>query len=263
MPGENKFNELVELISTLRSENGCPWDRKQTHDSLKRNLIEECYEVLEAIEQNDTEGLIEELGDLLLQIMLHAQITSETNDLSINNVVEGLINKMIRRHPHVFGNVLAESAEEVEQNWEQLKAEEKKSNSKTELGLINIPTDLPALHYAQILQDRAVKLGFDWEDISGVLEKIQEEALEIVGAEDQDSIEEEIGDLFFTLVNLSRRMNVHADSSLRIANIKFKVRFELMVNLAVKDGHEFSKLTLIKQDSYWDKAKMILKAGLK
>jgi uncharacterized protein YabN with tetrapyrrole methylase and pyrophosphatase domain len=106
-------------------------------------------------------------------------------------------------------------------------------------------------------------LGFDWEDISGVLKKIQEEALEIVGAEDQDSIEEEIGDLFFTLVNLSRRMNVHADSSLRIANIKFKVRFELMVNLAVKDGHEFSKLTLIKQDSYWDKAKMILKAGLK
>ncbi|HCG90897.1 MAG TPA: hypothetical protein DEZ08_03550, partial [Dehalococcoidia bacterium] len=113
MPGENKFNELVELISTLRSENGCPWDRKQTHDSLKRNLIEECYEVLETIEQNDTEGLIEELGDLLLQIMLHAQITSETNDLSINNVVEGLINKMVRRHPHVFGNVLAESAEEV------------------------------------------------------------------------------------------------------------------------------------------------------
>ena len=171
----HNFSELVELISTLRSENGCPWDRKQTHESLKRNLIEECYEVLESIENKDTQGIIEELGDVLLQIMFHAQIISEKEDFSITDVIDGLMDKMIRRHPHVFGDASADSAEQVEQNWEALKAKEKAGNESEEI--FNIPANLPSLHYAQILQDRAVKQGFDWEDISGVLDKLQEDCL--------------------------------------------------------------------------------------
>lgn len=256
---KDKFGELVDLIAVLRSENGCPWDRKQTHDSLKRNLIEECYEVLESIENKDVTGIIEELGDLLLQIMFHAQIISETEPLSIVDVVQGLINKMVRRHPHVFGNESADSVEEVEQNWESLKAKEKQEGKVTD-SIFNIPPDLPSLHYAQILQDRAVKQGFDWDDISGVLDKIQEEAIEVTGAESHEEKEDEIGDLIFTLVNLSRRLDVHADSALRSANIKFKLRFELMVKLAIQDGLDFQSLPLDVQDRYWDKAKIILRA---
>lgn len=255
----NKFDELVDLIATLRSENGCPWDREQTHESLKRNLIEECYEVLEAIENKDTKGIVEELGDVLLQIMLHAQILSETEAVSIDDVIQGLSDKMIRRHPHVFGNESADSAEEVKQNWEVLKANEKRGEKPTE-NIFNIPSDLPSLHYAQILQDRAVKQGFDWDDVSGVLDKIQEEAREVTEAESYEEKEDEIGDLIFTLVNLSRRLDVHADSALRSANIKFKLRFELMVKLATEDGLEFQDLPLEVQDKYWDKAKVILRS---
>ena len=255
----NKFDELVDLIATLRSENGCPWDREQTHQSLKRNLIEECYEVLEAIENKDTKGIVEELGDVLLQIMLHAQILSETEAVSIDDVIQGLSDKMIRRHPHVFGDESADSAEEVKQNWEVLKANEKRGQKPTE-NIFNIPSDLPSLHYAQILQDRAVKQGFDWDDVSGVLDKIQEEAREVTEAESYEEKEDEIGDLIFTLVNLSRRLDVHADSALRSANIKFKLRFELMVKLATEDGLEFQDLPLEIQDKYWDKAKVILRS---
>ena len=255
----NKFDELVDLIATLRSENGCPWDREQTHESLKRNLIEECYEVLEAIENKDTKGIVEELGDVLLQIMLHAQILSETEAVSIEDVIQGLSDKMIRRHPHVFGNESADSAEEVKQNWEVLKANEQRGQKPTE-NIFNIPSDLPSLHYAQILQDRAVKQGFDWDDVSGVLDKIQEEAREVTEAESYEEKEDEIGDLIFTLVNLSRRLDVHADSALRSANIKFKLRFELMVKLATEDGLEFQDLPLEVQDKYWDKAKVILRS---
>tara|TARA_B100001559_G_scaffold97716_1_gene81766 strand:- start:2106 stop:2888 length:783 start_codon:yes stop_codon:yes gene_type:complete len=255
----NKFDELVDLIATLRSENGCPWDREQTHESLKRNLIEECYEVLEAIENKDTKGIVEELGDVLLQIMLHAQILSETEAVSIDDVIQGLSDKMIRRHPHVFGDESADSAEEVKQNWEVLKANEKRGQKPTE-NIFNIPSDLPSLHYAQILQDRAVKQGFDWDDVSGVLDKIQEEAREVTEAESYEEKEDEIGDLIFTLVNLSRRLDVHADSALRSANIKFKLRFELMVKLATEDGLEFQDLSLEVQDKYWDKAKVILRS---
>jgi len=255
----NKFDELVDLIATLRSENGCPWDREQTHESLKRNLIEECYEVLEAIENKDTKGIVEELGDVLLQIMLHAQILSETEAVSIDDVIQGLSDKMIRRHPHVFGNESADSAEEVKQNWEVLKANEQRGQKPTE-NIFNIPSDLPSLHYAQILQDRAVKQGFDWDDVSGVLDKIQEEAREVTEAESYEEKEDEIGDLIFTLVNLSRRLDVHADSALRSANIKFKLRFELMVKLATEDGLEFQDLPLEVQDKYWDKAKVILRS---
>ena len=255
----NKFDELVDLIATLRSENGCPWDREQTHQSLKRNLIEECYEVLEAIENKDTKGIVEELGDVLLQIMLHAQILSETEAVSIDDVIQGLSDKMIRRHPHVFGDESADSAEEVKQNWEVLKANEQRGQKPTE-NIFNIPSDLPSLHYAQILQDRAVKQGFDWDDVSGVLDKIQEEAREVTEAESYEEKEDEIGDLIFTLVNLSRRLDVHADSALRSANIKFKLRFELMVKLATEDGLEFQDLPLEVQDKYWDKAKVILRS---
>ena len=255
----NKFDELVDLIATLRSENGCPWDREQTHESLKRNLIEECYEVLEAIENKDTKGIVEELGDVLLQIMLHAQILSETEAVSIDDVIQGLSDKMIRRHPHVFGDESADSAEEVKQNWEVLKANEKRGQKPTD-NIFNIPSDLPSLHYAQILQDRAVKQGFDWDDVSGVLDKIQEEAREVTEAESYEEKEDEIGDLIFTLVNLSRRLDVHADSALRSANIKFKLRFELMVKLATEDGLEFQDLSLEVQDKYWDKAKVILRS---
>lgn len=255
----NKFDELVDLIATLRSENGCPWDREQTHQSLKRNLIEECYEVLEAIENKDTKGIVEELGDVLLQIMLHAQILSETEAVSIDDVIQGLSDKMIRRHPHVFGDESADSAEEVKQNWEVLKANEKRGQKPTD-NIFNIPSDLPSLHYAQILQDRAVKQGFDWDDVSGVLDKIQEEAREVTEAESYEEKEDEIGDLIFTLVNLSRRLDVHADSALRSANIKFKLRFELMVKLATEDGLEFQDLPLEVQDKYWDKAKVILRS---
>ena len=255
----NKFDELVDLIATLRSENGCPWDREQTHESLKRNLIEECYEVLEAIENKDTKGIVEELGDVLLQIMLHAQILSETEAVSIDDVIQGLSDKMIRRHPHVFGDESADSAEEVKQNWEVLKANEKRVQKPTD-NIFNIPSDLPSLHYAQILQDRAVKQGFDWDDVSGVLDKIQEEAREVTEAESYEEKEDEIGDLIFTLVNLSRRLDVHADSALRSANIKFKLRFELMVKLATEDGLEFQDLPLEVQDKYWDKAKVILRS---
>ena len=215
--------------------------------------------MLEAIENKDTKGIVEELGDVLLQIMLHAQILSETEAVSIDDVIQGLSDKMIRRHPHVFGDESADSAEEVKQNWEVLKANEKRGQKPTE-NIFNIPSDLPSLHYAQILQDRAVKQGFDWDDVSGVLDKIQEEAREVTEAESYEEKEDEIGDLIFTLVNLSRRLDVHADSALRSANIKFKLRFELMVKLATEDGLEFQDLPLEVQDKYWDKAKVILRS---
>ena len=172
----HNFSELVELISTLRSENGCPWDRKQTHESLKRNLIEECYEVLESIENKDTQGIIEELGDVLLQIMFHAQIISEKEDFSITDVIDGLMDKMIRRHPHVFGDASADSAEQVEQNWEALKAEERRANNLHE---IDVATALPALMRAGKIGKRAARMGFDWPESSGVLHKMQEELDEI------------------------------------------------------------------------------------
>ncbi len=243
---------LQELAAHLRSPEGCPWDRKQTHRSLRSCLLEETYEVLEALDEEDSGQLKSELGDLLLQIVLHAQLAAEAGEFTMEELVAGIVEKLVRRHPHVFGDVSVSGAEEVMVNWEEIKRGEREHTQ----GLLDsVPRDLPALARAEAIQRKVVRVGFDWPDLSGVLDKVAEEIGELREAEGQEMKEKELGDLLFALVNLARWMKIDAESALRETNLRFARRFGRMEALCDQKGERLGDLPLEEQDRLWEQAK--------
>lgn len=258
-PEGTAFETFHEIVAHLRAPDGCPWDREQTHQSLRTHLLEESYEALEAIDAGDFASMREEFGDLLLQIVLHAQIASEEGQFTMTEVVKGIHDKIVRRHPHVFGDLELKDVGGVLQNWERLKEEERKERGeerrKKNKGLLDgVPLSLPALTQAQEYQDRAARVGFDWPEIEGVLDKIREEIQEIKQAE-KEEIAAELGDLFFALVNLARWRKVDAESALRETNQKFKKRFGYVEQGAKKQGRSLSDMSLEEMDALWNEAK--------
>lgn len=251
------FESLVEVIATLRGENGCPWDREQTHKSLKSTLIEETYETVEAIDSGDPSKLKEELGDLLLNVMLQAQIAVENKDFSIYDVIQTLTEKLIRRHPHVFGNVEVDNADDVVKNWEAIKSQEAGYEDRKSV-LDGIPNALPALLRAQKIQKRVARVGFDWDNIADVIDKVDEELGEVKESlkdSDVDAIENEIGDLLFSIVNLCRFLDLQAEETLRRTNRKFINRFKRMETVLEKQGKNISDQTLAELDEIWEEVK--------
>ena len=253
----DRFETLVDIISRLRGPDGCPWDRKQTHSSLRENLLEECYEVLDALDRRDGSALCEELGDLLLQIVLHTQIASETGDFDIGDVINSISTKLIRRHPHVFDSVEVAGVGDVLTNWEELK---RKERGKCSSMLDGIPKQLPALTYGQSLQKRVARVGFDWESDEGVIDKLAEEVTELGQAHSQEEKEAEFGDIVFTLANIARRMGIDLESTLRETNSRFYRRFAYMEDLCRRRNLDFAGLSLAEKDRLWEEAKSALNA---
>lgn len=253
---DQAFRELIALLERLRGPDGCPWDKEQTHESLKRYLLEESYEVLEAIDQQATAKLPEELGDVLLQIVFHAQIASEAGEFTIDDVLESLRDKLVRRHPHVFGDTKVKDAREVETNWEKLKRGEREKDASL---LGRVPPSTPALAYSQLIQDRASSAGFDWESVDGVLEKVVEELQEIREAPSRERRAEEFGDLLLALVNVGRWMGIHGEDALRQANLRFSRRFMEMERRAGQLGLSFPGLPLDQKEVLWREAKNSLR----
>src|SRR5499425_2204486 len=250
-----KFEKLVQIMATLRGPNGCPWDKQQDFNSLKPMLVEEVYEVLEAIDNEDFDGLAEELGDLLLHVIFHAHLGKEAGEFDMTTVIEKISGKLVRRHPHVFGNESASTPEEVIKNWEAIKAQEKaeklKNRTPEERSLLEgIPSKLPAIHEAHQISSRAARVGFDWPDIEGVLEKLQEEIAELREAisgpveSRQSRLEDEIGDLLFVMVNIARVLKIDSESALKRANRKFKTRFQYMENELARQGKNLEQTSL-------------------
>jgi tetrapyrrole methylase family protein/MazG family protein len=247
----NSFYTLVDIIASLRGPQGCPWDREQTHPSLKPNLIEECYEVVEAIDQGNGEKLREELGDLLMHIVLHSQIAAEQGDFNINDVLQGISAKLIHRHPHVFGEEKIEDIRMVVESWEELK---RKERGKASL-LSSLPKVMPALAYSQAMQRRAARVGFDWRNIDDVIEKLVEEINEFRQATNHKEKIEEFGDLLFSLANVARWLDIELEDALRSTNEKFYQRFCYMEGVCQQKGLSLSKLPLEEQDKLWEEAK--------
>jgi tetrapyrrole methylase family protein/MazG family protein len=257
---------LPWLVARLRAPDGCPWDREQDHLSLRKFLIEETYEVYDALEKGSTPALAEELGDLLLQIVLHAEYAAEEGVFDLTDVYRQVVTKIVRRHPHVFGDVVAESAAEVIRNWEQLKAGERAARSGTsgESGagdrlvpqsFAGLSKSLPALAYAQEMQERAASLGYDWPSIEGVLDKVTEEAREVIAASDEHQRREEFGDLLMVLVNLARKTDIDAEAALRAASAKFAARFASVERQAAARDVELRALSMEELDELWQMAK--------
>ncbi|MDQ2681651.1 MAG: nucleoside triphosphate pyrophosphohydrolase [Candidatus Eremiobacteraeota bacterium] len=252
----HSWDDLIEIMARLRSS--CPWDREQTHRTLVPYLIEETFEVVEAIEDNDASGLCEELGDLLLQIVFHSQLGSETGKFTVADVIDALSNKMIRRHPHVFGDAVIEDTEAQWKNWEQLKSQEA-TGQKRKSRLEGIPKHLGALQRGQRMQEKASRVGFDWPDPQQILEKLTEELTELAEARrekhDDAHVREELGDVFFTIVNLSRALGIDAEAAMREANEKFFRRFSFMERHAAQSGASLNDLTLPELEDLWKLAK--------
>lgn len=254
------IDDLISIIALLRTPQGCPWDREQTHDSIKKNFIEETYEVIEAINKHSVEGLREELGDVLMQIALHCQMESECNNFDFNDVCNELCQKLIVRHPHVFGNVKAENTQEALQSWDCVKQQTKGYKSRYQ-SMVSVPVELPALMRAQKVQEKASKAGFDWRDKDGAVSKINEEINELLNAVEhniQSEIEDEFGDLLFSCVNVSRFLNVDSEEALKKATDKFISRFQIVEKLAEEKGISMKDSSLEELDLLWDKAKEIL-----
>jgi tetrapyrrole methylase family protein / MazG family protein len=256
------FESFQEIIAHLRAPDGCPWDRAQTHQTLRTNLLEETYEALAALDADDPVHMGEEFGDLLLQITLHAQIANEYGEFSIAQVFKGIYDKIIHRHPHVFGDLQVTGVENVLQNWEKLKAEERSheqlENGGTETGLLDgVSLVLPALAQAEEIQRRAARVGFDWPDAHGVVDKISEECHELLSAPDLASRADELGDLLFAVVNLARHFEIDAESSLRQTNTRFRSRFAHIEASARQRGKQISDLTLDEMENYWQEAKKL------
>jgi len=256
------FEAFQEIIAHLRAPNGCPWDREQTHQTLRTNLLEETYEALEAMDADDPAGMQEELGDLLLQVTLHAQIANEYGEFNIAQVFKTIHDKIIRRHPHVFGDWKVSGVENVLQNWEQLKATERSEahleNGGAEKGLLDgVALALPALSQAEEIQRRAARVGFDWPDTRGVVEKISEECQELLHAADLASRSAELGDLIFAVVNLARHYDIDAESALRETNTRFRTRFAHIEQSARLQGKTIKDLSLDEMESFWQDAKKL------
>ena len=248
----SQFATLVDIIARLRAPDGCPWDRKQTHASLRENLLEECYEVLEALDEGDSEKLCDELGDLLMQIVLHTQIATEAGEFELGDVISGINAKLIHRHPHIFGSEKVKDAEEVALNWEVLKREERAPDTSI---LESVPQQMPALGYSQEIQRRVAQVGFDWEDVDGVIDKLAEEVGEFKRAETEEQKAEEFGDLLFTLANIARRLGVDLEAALREANRRFYRRFSYMEGVCRQRGVKLDELSSDEQIALWEEAK--------
>ena len=251
------LESFAEIVAHLRAPDGCPWDKEQTHESLRTHLLEESYEALSAIDSGDTESMREEFGDLLLQIVLNAQIANEFDEFSLTKIIKSIYDKIIRRHPHVFGDVKVGDVNGVLQNWEKLKEDERRTKKEDKGLLDGVPMTLPALTQAQEYQDRAARVGFDWPEIDGVLDKVKEEIEEIKRAETTFELASEIGDLFFVLVNLARWKSIDAESALRGTNMKFKKRFGHVEKSAKKQSRNLSDMTLEEMDTFWGDAKKL------
>ena len=251
---QDVFRQFVDTVAHLRSEEGCPWDREQTHESLKRYLLEESYEVLDALESGSDEKICDELGDVLLQVVLHAQIAKEQGRFDIDDVLCNVNDKMIRRHPHVFGDNNVNSSQEVLNLWENIKAAEKKEGEKKRIMKVN--TNLPALMLAQKVQEKAGRVGFDWPDIEGPLDKLDEEIGELKAAKTREEKEEELGDCLFALVNVARFLDLDAEDSLRGSVKKVIRRFNYMEDVIESLGKKFEEFSLKDLDELWDEAKL-------
>jgi tetrapyrrole methylase family protein/MazG family protein len=250
------FESFQEVIAHLRAPDGCPWDREQTHQSLRTHLIEEAYEALAALDAEDPAKMAEEFGDLLLQIVLHAQIASEAGEFGMADILKGIHDKLVRRHPHVFGDVEVDGVGRVLVNWERLKEKERQDNGEAAKGLLDgVPLSLPALIQAQEYQDRARRVGFDWPEIDGVLDKIREEIEDVKRSENIEELSAELGDLFFALVNLARWKKVDAESALRGTNLKFKQRFGHVERGAKAQGRALADLSLDEMEALWQAGK--------
>lgn len=250
------FEDLLKIMEKLRSPGGCPWDREQTHESLIPYLIEETYEVIDAVKKGNNKELKEELGDLLLQVVFHSQIAKERGTFTIDDVVDSIARKLIHRHPHVFGNRSdIKTAEDVNREWEKLKQKEGKVKDSI---LDGIPDSMPSLERAYKLQKKAAKVGFDWESFEGIKEKLLEELSEIeeeLRRKNRKKLEEEVGDLLFMAVNLARFLGVHPEVALRLANEKFEKRFRHMERKAKEKGKELKEMSLNEMEELWQEAK--------
>jgi tetrapyrrole methylase family protein/MazG family protein len=256
---EKEFNKLVKIIEKLRAPDGCPWDREQTLYSLRDQLIEETFELVEAIDNKDIENIKEELGDLLLHVIMHSVIAAEDNLFTLTDVMKTISEKLIRRHPHVFGGEKTDSVDDVLVNWEKIKSKEKKDRKYI---LDGIPKGLPSIQKAYKLQEKAKKVGFDWENSEDCLKKVEEEFEEFKDAikhKSPDEIEEEMGDLLFSILNLSRFLNINADSALQKTNEKFKSRFRFIEDELAKNGISFEEASIELLERYWQKAKNTFK----
>jgi len=248
----SQFTTLVDIIARLRASDGCPWDKQQTHASLRKNLLEECYEVLEALDEGNSGELCVELGDLLMQVVLHTQIAAEAGEFELGDVVSSITTKLIHRHPHVFGSKKVKDAEEVLLNWEVLKQEERGADTSI---LASVPKQLPALSYSQEIQRRVAQGGFDWEDIDGIIEKLAEEIGEFKQADSQERKAQEFGDLLFTLANIARRLGIDLETALREADQRFYCRFTYMEQVCRQRGLNFGELSFDDQNALWEEAK--------
>ena len=258
----SQFSALVEIISTLRGPEGCPWDKKQTLKSLTKYTLEEAYELIEAVEEGNPQSIKEELGDVLLQVVLNSQIASEDKQFDISQVIECLNQKLVRRHPHVFSDVSVGSSSEVEANWEEIKKQEKKDADKIESETLNLNNHQPAMLVSTQIGRESRKWNFDWENAGGVLEKVHEELQELTDAmksQKPQAIENELGDLLFSVVQLSRHLKTDPETALRRCNRRFLQRFELMLKFIEESGEDIDTMSLETKEKFWTKAKMKLK----
>jgi MazG family protein len=253
---KRSFDDLVSLMTTLRGPNGCPWDRKQTLPDLKPYVIEEAYEVVDAIDRDDRNALLEEIGDFLLEAVFIAEVTREEGSFDVYDSIGAIHDKLVRRHPHVFGEVEAKDAEQVLVNWEKLKSDERKAERKSVLS--GVPQSLPALLKASRLTEKAARVGFDWRRTDEVFDKLHEEIGELreaIGSGQKSNVHEELGDLLFTIANIARKLEVNAEEALQSANRKFQRRFESMEAKVHAGGRNIDQLTLEEMDALWDEAK--------
>jgi len=244
------FDKLVAIIARLRGPGGCPWDREQTHDSIKGNMLEEAYEAVETIDKGDMTKLCEELGDILMQIVLHSQMAKEAGSFEIGDVIQKICDKLIYRHPHVFGESKVKDSSEVLANWEELKRRE----GKGEL-LAGLPKNMPSLAYAQAVGRRVARVGFDWETVDDIIDKLSEEVAELQQAADHRQRVMEFGDLLFTLVCIARRMDIDAEAALRGCNERFYKRFSYMEKICTERKLLLADMSLKEQNALWDEAK--------
>jgi MazG family protein len=259
---KRSFDDLVNLMKTLRGPGGCPWDRKQTLPDLKPYVIEESYEVVDAIDRDDRASLLEELGDFLLEAVFIAEVTREEGSFDIYDSITAIHDKLVRRHPHVFGDVEAKDAEQVLVNWEKLKSAERKAENKGVLS--GVPQSLPALLKASRLTEKASRVGFDWRRTEDVFEKLDEELGELheaIASGEKEKVHDELGDLLFTIANIARKLEVNAEEALQSTNRKFARRFESMEAKVHGGGRNIDHLTLEEMDALWDEAKAAERGG--
>ena len=250
------FDGVVQILQRLRGPDGCPWDREQTRDSLKSQFLEEVYELIEAIEQGDTEKIIEEIGDVILHVVYQVQIGEEAGEFNRERVFQTLVEKLLRRHPHVFGDANVADADDAVVKWQAIKQQERADTGASILD--GAPRQMPALLYAQAIQERAARIGFDWEDLQGALDKITEELEELEQAQSDSERESELGDVLFSIVNAARWQGIDAESALRHSNARFYQRFVTMERLSRENDQSLPDLSLNEKEALWQEAKRLL-----